>query len=238
MKKTNLLIFFILLSIGIFIRSDDLNKHFSHIDDIGVSRDILIYDRPAFRQEPNQYRGMKRLLAIVRYKTEKVISVPVRTTYAPLQFFVTPFFLSVAQDYRDVLFWSRFPSFIFSILGLLVCLLFYWKYDRFTTPAALISLTLLIFSWENIIYAKQSSSYSIGVFAVFCLLCFLWSHLDQQMNIKNAVSHSFLLALLSHTQYQILFFNSRLFCNGFNPSLYLSKNPPQAGRVHNRYNDC
>ncbi|MSR77737.1 MAG: hypothetical protein EXS63_05870 [Candidatus Omnitrophica bacterium] len=225
MKKINFLICFILLFVGIFIRADDLSRHFSHRDDLMVPQFILNYDQPAFRRELDQARGIQRPLALAKYQIKKILSVPAVTTFAPLQFLATSFLLSPDQDYRDVLFLSRLPSFVFSILGLLLCLLFYWKYNRFTTPAVLMALTLLTFSWENIIYAKQSNSYSIGVFVVLGLLCLLWTYLNRPLTIKNAAWYGFLLALLSHAQYQMIFMIPAFLAAAF---IYHWKNQKQS----------
>lgn len=84
---------------------------------------------------------------------------------------------------------------------------FYRRYDRLQTPAALMSVTLLAFSWENIIYAQQMGSYAIGVFSAAALLYLLWKNFQiRQPRFSHMLGIVIGLAVLSYTQYQVLFF--------------------------------
>lgn len=133
-------------------------------------------------------------------------AVPRAWTYAPLQFLVTHFLLEPEQTYRQKIFWGRFPSFLFGVGALLLIPVFYRRYDRFQTPVVFVALSVLVFSWENIIYAKQMESYAIGVFSAVALLIFLVRHFEEKRLTRSRIlADACMLALLSHAQYQILF---------------------------------
>lgn len=205
-KKFNTAIIFSLILLGAAARFIDLNMHFSHVDDIGVARAIILRSKGT---EGIAYEFENRGGVLGRLKNlfEKVTIIPKKFTYAPLQFFFTYFLLWPGQSYRQILFWGRLPSCLFGILGLLALVYFYKKHDRLKTPAVFLALSLTAFSYENVIYAKQMESYAIGVWAAICLLILLAGQMrSSNFSLKSLLPAFAGLAVLSHAQYQILFF--------------------------------
>ncbi len=185
----------LLILLGAAARFADLDTHFTHIDDLGVARTFI------FNSTVAKGRGMQ-----LKNLFDKITIIPHEFTYAPLQFFITYFLVSPEQSYRQILFWGRFPSCLFGILGLLSLVIFFRKYDRFKTPAVFIALALLAFSHENIIYAKQMESYSIGVFAAVWVLILLISGMRRgNFSLKKLLTAFAGMALLSYMQYQVIF---------------------------------
>ena len=221
----------LLVLAGIYVRIVDLSTHFGHYDDIGVAKTILVFkalpplrvdemvnrlyeSQPTSRATQIVSRLIKQLqrfeargfISLILNKLYQVSAVPAIWTYAPLQFLLTYILVSPEQDYREILFWGRFPSFLFGVLGLISLIGFYWKYDRLKTPAVFIGLALVTFSWENIIYAKQMSSYSVGVFSAIWVAILLVKGLQTDLlSFKKLGGLVFPLILLCHAQYQILF---------------------------------
>ena len=212
----------LVLAAGILARTWDLATHFTHIDDIGVARNILMAkeDRPltlaSIRRE--FWRETDQLPPPAEYVSgeldpatrfwnalHRMTRVPRNWTYAPLQFFGTYALVHPGQSYRELLFWGRLPSCIAGILTLLAMIGFYRVHDRLSTPAVLVAVTLLALSWENIIYAKQMSNYALGVLATVLVLGLLAVQLKSRYTWPRTLLTGALLASLIYAQYQILF---------------------------------
>lgn len=226
--KPQWIILLVVLFVGIYVRFVDLGTHFSHIDDNGVALSIIraqqTLDINYIRQQlaENKSDGKRFFLRqlekagmldtfvsmLNKLRLEKFIIIPATWTYAPLQYFMTPLLISNKMSYREILFWGRFPSFVFNILSLLALINFYVRFKgKNCFPYLIFSLVLIAFSWENIIYAKQMQSYSIGVFAAILLLLLLLNSIHRiDFSKKSMLIKSFFLAILSHAQYQILIF--------------------------------
>ena len=143
----------------------------------------------------------------------KFVSVPIHWTYAPMQFFLTQALISKHQTYRDILFWGRFPSFLFSSAALFLMVLFYRKYRPSQPFSGLLALALIAFSCENIFYAKQMENYALGVFAVISLLLLLFKNFEKPD--FSPLLNGFILALLSYSHYQVIFFAPAFFASIF-----------------------
>ena len=226
---------FAVFGAGIYVRVADLDTHFAHVDDIGVAATIFSHR--------SHWEDMENIRALVyapehdtswKYQLARsadahgllpplaravgafnsLWTIPISGwTYAPLQFFVTPLFISSDQEYRDVLFWGRMPSFLFGVVGLALIVLFYRHYepDVHGWFSSLIALAVLAFSWENIVYAKQMESYAIGVPAAILLLMLLSKYLQCDLSWRAAVGFGITIGLLCLAQYQILFFLPAFF---------------------------
>lgn len=195
------LLIFIFLS-GALVRLFPLDSHFAHIDDLGVAKTVLNY-----QQNSKTFAPVRILKNPVLMKLYEWSGVARHWTYAPLQFVLTYYLIHPGQTYREILFWGRLPSFLFGCLGLLMLLWFYRRHDRLRTPAGLLALTFLAFSWENIIYAQQMESYAIGVFSSAAVLLLFWEGLNKKRFLfSDLLLLVVYLAILSYTQYQILFF--------------------------------
>lgn len=189
---------FFLIAAGIFVRFAGLSAHFAHVDDLGVAKTIIYY-----KNKP------------VESAFENWTCVSRHWTYAPAQFLLTYLLVNPEQSYRQVLFWGRFPSFLFSILTFGLWIFFFRKYDKLKTPAVSVGLALIVFSWENIIYAKQMESYAIGVFSAIGALLLVWIQISSRITLQKRLAGAAILALLAHTQYQILFFAPAYFLTVF-----------------------
>ncbi len=227
----------LIVCLGIYARYIDLGSQFTHIDDIGIAVSILdqdeLYDinyvrnrisdptHDAFNGLPYQIlrkfdanNWLEPSLPLFK-QLFKAIIIPWTWTYAPFQFLLTSSLISHDQSYKEILFWGRFPSFLFGSFGLILIVLVHRalnKEDYFFT--AFPSLLLLSLTWGNIFYAKHMSSYSIGVFSAIALLFTLMKVIGKDNpTTKFSIMLGIVLAIISHMQYQVLFFM---------PAFYLS----------------
>ncbi|MDA0788088.1 MAG: hypothetical protein O2780_01370 [Proteobacteria bacterium] len=219
----------LLLLLAVGARYWDLASHFSHVDDYGVAQSLLAYQsHPAFersallqRQQDNDWSpitrarhgvtkaldGLDLLVPIIDFsnKVERLGRFSKYWTYAPAQFLLTDSLLDPTQSYREKLYWGRMPSLWFGLLALALWLRFYRLFD-WKGHGALVALALLALSWENIIYAKQQSSYSVGVLAmVTMMLMVVWHAGRQALSAGAMFVTTCVLILFCYAQYQTLF---------------------------------
>ena len=181
--------------LGTFVRYVDLDTHFAHEDDIGVAATILQQDNPS--------------APVLSVLARKIYAVPDQWTYAPLQFLLTSLLLSQDQSYRDVLYWGRFPSLLFGVasIALMAWFLRVLRRDDDALPDQLLGAALVAFSWENVIYAKQMETFTIGVAAAIVVLILLVKHLrDVRLGWGQMALLGLALGVLFCAQYQVLFF--------------------------------
>ena len=223
-----LIILFII--IGIFIRFNGLNKQMTEGDDIGVASFITIsednsitveyilnkindrnnssFNAPMhkFFRSLNKHELLMPFLPYVN-KMIQTLAIPRAWTYAPFQYLITPHLISQNQSYQQVLFWGRFPSFIFASLAIFLMLVFFLKINaRNIFLACFSSLMLLIFSLENIIYSRHMSNYALGVLAAILLILILIFIIENKTNnFKKGIIIGLALAVISNMQYQIIF---------------------------------
>lgn len=228
--KLQLFVLAAIICLGIYVRIVDLDRQFTHIDDLGVAESIFVQDglydieyvrkriydatHEGFNSLP--YRMLRSLdannqleafLPLLR-KLLKLVIVPWVWTYAPFQFPLTSLLLSHDQSYKEILFWGRFPSFLSGCFALILIVFLHRKIakdDYFLT--AFTSVLFLSLTWENIIYAKHMSSYAIGVFAAIALLYVLMEIIKRNhLTAKSSLIFGTALAAISHMQYQVLFY--------------------------------
>lgn len=234
MKLFHFLVLGIILAAAIGVRFIGLEKQMTHSDDIGVAWAILVqtgetydidyirkkigdsghedYDSPQFRflRRLNDSDRLELWLPYLR-TVMKFLVIPQSFTYAPLQFLITPFLISENQSYPSLLFWGRFPSFIFSILGLLLIVWVLRRLDGgFLSVVA--GLVFLGFSWENIIYSRHMSGYAAGVAATLFLLALLiWILKNPPVGIRKGILIGLLVAAAAFAQYQVFYFLPAFF---------------------------
>jgi len=207
----------IVLTLGIYVRYINLDTHFAHADDIGVAISILKANHTGdilTSGKAGHFSGAMNRIGLLGPVTDFLrshypyVTVPLHWSYAPLQFVFTPLLISSDQTYRELLFWGRFPSFFFGIAAFGISVLFWRMYRPENYFAhSLLSVTLLAFSWENIIYAQQMESYSIGVFAALCLVVLLgWMFDTGRTSLAHFFALGFALAVICHAQYQLLLY--------------------------------
>lgn len=193
LKKINLLWPMVTLAIiaGIYARFTQLEWHFSHPDDVGVARTII----------KSKLTGNFDIFAVSNY-----------WTYAPFQFLFTNFLISTGDTYRDFLFWGRLPSAIFNSLSLPAGLFFFYLWDRFKSGSVVLGIALLACSFESIIFAKQMSSYGLGVTAaVILLIVLIWMARKTEPSLRDFCIMASILAFCGWLQYQVLFFMPAVF---------------------------
>lgn len=215
---------------GFFVRFVDLGTHFTHVDDIGMAKVILEYkaffpysaqkfqddiQKAEFsgRKKPSYYffkmldrAGLLEITTRVCNWAYQITSISRYWTNAPLQFISTYYLLNKHQTYREKVFWGRVPSFVLAIISLIFGILFFLRWDYRNDWVLLIPISLLVFSWESIIYAKQMESYAIGLFCISILFYRLLQHFQKShLALSSIFADSFLLAIFAHCQYQVLF---------------------------------
>ena len=139
----------------------------------------------------------------------RVHAVPSAWTYAPGQFYLTNILVSDGDDYSELKFWGRVPSFVFSIISFFLLIFVFKKMYPVQKylPFLVVALTILSFSWENIIYSAQMESYAVGNFSIllmFVLLMFVYQ--TPPTNIKGWMALGMFAAIPGLFQYQALLF--------------------------------
>ena len=144
-------------------------------------------------------------------------AVPNETTYAPLQFFLTVFLVRDTQSMFTNIVMGRLPSLLVHFFGLLLFLYLMVKYfNGGDNPVALcLSLLVLSFNFEHVMYAFQMESYAIGVFGVFLLILGYFKYLDKYLidEKSSLINVGLFCALLMLMQYQLLFFSFAAVCS-------------------------
>ena len=243
------LVYLLVISViilGVFVRYKSLTSHFiGGVDDLGVAKTIIEFDDslksykskiPLKKHDLlNIYKNKKInhvLINLDKYSIlDKLLnfrlwwnhihSVPKSWTYAPMQFYFTQNLINSKMNLESIKYWGRFTSFIFSVLSILLILIFFYLFSGDLSInrkfAVLISVSLIALSWQNIIYAAQMHSFSIGVFSVIILLLLLAAILKKHNEIGYCTSFfiGIILGLLSMSQYQLLFFYPGFFLTIF-----------------------
>lgn len=240
--KKNWLVMFlltILIILGAGVRFSLLEKHFSHIDDIGVA--VTILDRQEYmysiEERFDDWRNdvlsgemgssaesiarrldEMSLLGVVTYSAlwwKNILhAIPNGWTYAPGQFYLTNLFIDSDQNYNESKFWGRLPSLIFNLTSIALLMLFYFHLsDRESLlKYVVVGVSVLSLSWQNIIYSAQMENYAASTFAML----FIFSHLvyitkNPIISNKKSFFRGVLLAIPGLFQYQALFFIPALY---------------------------
>jgi hypothetical protein len=206
------------------VRFVDLGTHFGHYDDVMIASDILKTQAPYFReqlitalydQSRASYNDKQKIIGRYIYEKQrslfnagiflaKFLIVPAYSNVAPVQCLITPLLIQPEQSYKTILFYSRLPSFLFSVLTLLPL---YLILRQKTNSAGLwFGLLLYALSLESIIYAKQSYSYAIGCFSATLLLLLFQHSQKTDFFQKHWLFSGCLTSLLVYTHYQLVFF--------------------------------
>jgi hypothetical protein len=220
----NLLLFIIIL-LAFFIRFDNLDKHFAHVDDL-ISPRIAVFNSDSFIDKIDKRvdlsNSQKDILSTIYPFVKPFVvagSISMSSTYAPFQFIVTGAIVNEKMSYKDILFYSRLISFIAGFLTIILLLhLFSRLYGKNNVSYALFGITILSLSWQHIIYSMQSNSYAIGVFVAilsFILYCIYIT--KENISKKESLYLGLILSILIFTNYQLL-----LFLPGFYLSILMS----------------
>ncbi len=184
--------FFFILFIFIFFifKCLQLPEIMTHIDDIGPISHLLLH----FEKNP-----LFAPLIIARKNW----------TYAPAQFLLTRLFLEFATTPKEILFWSRMPSLLFWIMGII---LFYRTYCILFTPksklAAICATFIIAFSLRGNIESSMSYTYAVTLpisVLIFYYFVYNKSPYYNSYSLFKLLSHGFLLGLLVSFSYQAIF---------------------------------
>ena len=229
-------VFFLVISIGFGVRFLLLERHFSHIDDLGVA--VTILDRQEYLSTIEERFDDWRIElldgemgsdaeSIGRFLDEMSIlkevayfglwwrnylhGVPGGWTYAPGQFYLTNFLVNSDQNYSEIKFWARAPSLLFNMAAIGFLFLFYFQLNKNKSKSAIKSLvvgvSILSLSWENIIYSAQMESYAISSFAIlFIFVHLLYIFKSPIISNRRAFFRGVIIAIPGLCQYQALFF--------------------------------
>lgn len=217
MRKIYGLLLFVILITAVSIRFNLLDKHFSHVDDLIPSQiyQLLYSDSGKLDNISTKFNIGSKNLYLNKAINPFIYAgyLAYTSTYAPLQFFITYFLINNNYEYKETIFWSRIPSFIFAIFSFLILYHIFKKHFKSEFYTLLIGLTLLCFSWEFIIYSVQAETYAIVIFSYlisFLLFFNLLAKFDQ-LKLTNALFYGMLFSILALTQYQVIFILPILF---------------------------
>jgi len=208
-----------------------IGDHFAHVDDIGVAASILearreinsvdslriiIHDKKLRQYDSAKLRllrnaddaGLLAPLFGALSLARDVLAVPLRWTYAPGQYLLTPFLLPNDASYRTTLVLGRSPSVIFSILSMLLLPFVAWRLKpEGDLLRPVFALTVIALSLEHLVFSVHMSSYAIGVFAVILLMVFLSSRYEvlSERPVRFGIVLAATMWGLVHLTYQLLF---------------------------------
>ena len=222
-----LIIVSLTLTTAIGFRAVMLSTHFTDVDDIGVAASIFearrniadvsdlraIINNPKLRQiDTFKFKALRwadslgilapafRVLTLFR----DVFAVPLRWSYAPGQYLLTPWLLHDEASYRSTLAAGRAPSALFSILAIALIGFSAWKLesqDNFVTTFALATSAL---SLEFIGFSVHMSNYAAGVFASSALCYIVIGRLFDGPPVRTGAKLGLLLFVLILLSYQVL----------------------------------
>lgn len=224
-KKYLKIILFVVVVIYISVRYDALNFHFSHIDDLAVPYIISKDYKDGVLSKMNLSKNKEKIFSKTYPFLEplvKAFAIAKYTTYAPFQFIFTSFLVDKKDNYKKTIFWSRFPSFIFSVLSaFLLIYIFKILYHKWYLQLSIFGVLILGLSWTHIIHTAQSYSYAIGITSYFIFIIILIKSTSIiKFKTIEVLLYSLLIAILFFTNYQSIFLVSGLVFTIF----YLNRN--------------
>lgn len=252
---------FFLITISVFVKLFFAPITYTEIDDlIGIEqvriyKDIHIYDIANEIHSPSYNSNIKKNIRKIEKLNNpsfdlifdflsfilKRVSPSKHSTYAPLQFFLFADLYKIGNSYKEIKFYSRLPSIIFSTLSILVTYLLATKiFSNHNKYFSIIPVSILGFSYPVLYISLRSYNYSAGMFAVVCLFYLIYIQLlnnsnnrfiitNTQINLKLNFLIAFLISVLSHLSY-VIFFLSPLFFfiliirNFFNKKIFCKHN--------------
>jgi hypothetical protein len=138
------------------------------------------------------------------FKLSPIFIISVTGANPPLQFVANVPLLNENQNYRQLLYWGRFPAFFYSAAALFFLLLFLknlnLKKDNYNLMAVF-SWLFMIFSWQHIIYAKQVYQYSLNALVA---LLFVLNYVQVLKGKTNLLFAVIFPVLLYYCSYQVL----------------------------------
>ena len=222
-KTLKYVILFGIIFLAFFVRFHNLDKHFSHVDDlIAPSIGTMTVDDIIKKvNEKNIQINEELIRDTYPYFKPLIVAYGIAkgSTYAPLQFVFTGAIIDNKMEYHKILFYSRLISFIVGFLSILLILYISLKfYGKDNIIYSILAVTILSLSWEHIIYSMQSESYTIGLFVVLLsFVIYIKYFFKENLNIKESFFLGSFLSLFILSSYQFLF-----FLPGFYIAIFLS----------------
>jgi hypothetical protein len=220
---------FLILCSAIAVRWTFIDLHFSHPDDAGVAvtifearRDIAgiddlrgVINNSKLRQyDSAKMRLLRRLDAMGTLApvfgavsvARDMLAVPLRWTYAPAQYFVTPWLISSAAPYRTTLAAGRTPSAVASILAVIMVGICAWivRGSRHS-PTWAVSASIVGLSLEYLVFSMHMSNYAAGTLAAAALFGIVASYRDSLHPWRAGFLLGIALSALIYVSYQVLF---------------------------------
>ncbi len=200
--------------LAFFIRFVNLDKHFSHADDLiaphYASMSVDYFLEKADKKVEISNTKKDTIRTIYPYIKPLIVALVIgkSSTYAPLQFIVTGAIVDKSMSYHDILFNSRLISLIMGFLSILLIAYIYLKlYGKDHIAYAIFGVTILSFSWEHIIYSMQSESYTIGLFVALLSFILYGKYVSKDnLSKKESLLLGVFLSLFIFSNYQFLFF--------------------------------
>jgi hypothetical protein len=210
------------------VRIPLLANHFGHIDDLAVA--VAIIDAKAHpvsldqlveeaQRKVRQGRPTARIAMLLRLSQEPgvasawrflepvypLVVVPLKMTYAPLQFLLTGAILRPGAGYDEVKLWGRLPSLIASIATLALLAPLSKKLSPQTWTAHFLAAASVIgFSIEYSIMSAQMHAYAAAATATCALMLVLaaFQTRDASPGARGFWCVALLPALLCYLSYQ------------------------------------
>jgi len=192
-NQNSLLLLLLLVFVGLIVRLNLLETHFTHIDDVGVAKTIVERQKYMTKIE-SQFPELKQkvlngskgdsLRDLALFLDKKNIledfaygvlwwrnilhAVPNGWTYAPGQFYFTNLLINSELNYSEYKFYGRLPSAIFNLVSVLLVFSIFRSISKEDSSIykTIIFASIVIFSLQNIIYSAQMESYAIIHFAM------------------------------------------------------------------------
>lgn len=240
----NFYFFLIILLLSSFTRINNINNFYTETDDqISISQ-LLKYNKTDLyeianeKESPSYNSNFKKIIRKVESynspiinKSQSIISDMIfnmspskHSTFAPLQYLIFGWMIDETKNYKELKFYSRIPSAIFSILS--VFIIFIISTKLFQNNFLIFLPTIFTITSFPLIYISQRSyNYSAGSFAMLVLIYIFLSQYRKEKNSCTVLSDkinfwrnfrvSLIISLLSYLNYMMLLFTPLYYLTFF-----------------------
>lgn len=232
-KRFYYLFIFLVVLLGLGVRFFTLGQ-FTHVDDLAVINDMnqdfnlnryqneFLHNESYKNYNTARFEVLRKIdntgffdmiESVVNHNPFRFVKVFFTMTYAPLQFFITQWFVNESFSYTTQIVFARLPSLLIS-LGAIV--LYFFTLRKYTPkeeriPKMLLGITVLWLSWNFIINSTLTYPYAAGVTALFGLMFLLFKESERKRNLKGSLWVVVLLLGLVGLQYQLVVFLPAFF---------------------------
>lgn len=228
-KILNFMTILILISVVLY-QFHTLAKLSSEVDDIGVYQSIVTGQQKRaeihqtvnkstdpelvsiintkFGNEASQFASklaeLNMLTLVIKAATERnyYFNVSRSWSYAPGNYFITPFLIDGSETYEKAKLKIRAVSKLFWLFGLAGIVLLFVKVDTpHIAPAGLFFLSFIITAQSQTSFSAHASNYASGLFAAALVMLVL---IERLKTLPLKTSHSIYLLIASLFQYQVI----------------------------------